>query len=214
MNLGYVPGRLVPDADAIVVIECDVPWISSQVSPDRDCKVIQCGLDPLFGRYPIRNFTCDLAITGTTVATLAALTAALEPKADADAVEARRRRISELRKTLTAGWKAAIEGAAHKHPLDPAWVSHCIDRAKDPSCIVINEYTLFISIAASRSRTSTSDRALRRGWDRGAGAALGAKLARPDRRSRPWSAMARMFSNPAAVHHAAALLKLPCCSWS
>jgi acetolactate synthase-1/2/3 large subunit len=46
------------------------------------------------------------------------------------------------------------------------------------------------------------------GW--GAGAALGAKLARPDR---PVMAVvgdgAYMFSNPAAVHHAAALHELP-----
>ena len=27
MNLGFDPARLVPKADAILVIECDVPWI-------------------------------------------------------------------------------------------------------------------------------------------------------------------------------------------
>ena len=106
-----------------------MPWISSQVSAGRDCKVIQCGLDPLFGRYPIRNFTCDVAITGTTVATLSALTAALEPKADAEAVAARRRRINEVRGTLTDGWKAVLEGAAHKRVDDPASLPDALKRA-------------------------------------------------------------------------------------
>ena len=131
MNLGYAPGRLVPNVDAILVIECDVPWIPSLASPGRDCKIIHCGLDPLFSRYPIRNFPSDITITGTTVATLSGLTAALEEQRDAEAVELRRRWIKEERTALTAGWKAALDSAARKHPLDPAWVSHCIEQAKD-----------------------------------------------------------------------------------
>ena len=64
MNLGFNPARLVPKADAILVIESDVPWIPSQVAVNEDCKVIQCGLDPLFSRYPIRGFPADVAISG------------------------------------------------------------------------------------------------------------------------------------------------------
>ena len=33
MNLGFNPARMVPKADAILVIESDVPWIPSQVAP-------------------------------------------------------------------------------------------------------------------------------------------------------------------------------------
>ncbi len=83
MNLGFSTARLLPDADVILVIECDVPWIPSQSAPGPDCKVIQCGLDPLFARYPIRGFASDVAITGGTVATLTALTAALDGQSDA-----------------------------------------------------------------------------------------------------------------------------------
>src|SRR5262249_6684029 len=72
MNLGYDPARLVQKADAILVLESDVPWIPSRAAPRSDCKVIQCGLDPLFARYPIRGFPCDVAITASSVATLAA----------------------------------------------------------------------------------------------------------------------------------------------
>ena len=143
MHLGFDPGALVRKADAILVIESDVPWIPNQIAPSRDCKVIQCGLDPLFGRYPIRGFPCDIAITGETVATLSALAAALDNKVDAESIALRRRWIGDERATLTTAWKNAVDLAARKAPLDPAWVSHCIGRAKDPHCIVINEYTLF-----------------------------------------------------------------------
>src|SRR5262249_37498240 len=124
-------------------IESDVPWLPSQVAPAPDCKVVHCGIDPLFERYPIRGFPSDLAITGGAVATLSALTAALAEGLDPDLVAARRRWVADERAALTAAWKGARDAAARKTPPDPAWVSHCIDRAKDADTIVINEYTLF-----------------------------------------------------------------------
>ena len=38
MNLGFDPGRMVPHADVILVIESDVPWIPSLVAPAADCQ--------------------------------------------------------------------------------------------------------------------------------------------------------------------------------
>jgi acetolactate synthase-1/2/3 large subunit len=210
MNMGFDPARLVPTADVIVVLEADVPWIPSRVALAADCKVIQCGLDPLFARYPIRGFPCDLAITGSTVAIISALTSALEDSVDFESVAPRRRALEDERDALTASWKRALEAGARKAPLDPAWVSHCIDRAKDPHSIVINEYTLLLEHCSFESADiyfgSSSASGL--GW--GAGAALGAKLARPH--SEVIAVLgdgAYMFCNPAAAHHASALHGLP-----
>jgi acetolactate synthase-1/2/3 large subunit len=211
MNLGFDPARLLEKADAILVIESDVPWIPSQVAPAPDCKVIQCGLDPLYTRYPIRGFPCDVAITGSALAILSALTTGLEDGLDNQSVvDPRRRSVADERAALSAAGEATRNAAARKHPLDPVWVSHCIDRAKDPRCIVINEYTLFPEHCHFElpDLYFGSSSASGLGW--GPGAALGAKLARPDS---PVMAVvgdgAYMFSNPAAVHHASALHDLP-----
>jgi acetolactate synthase I/II/III large subunit len=210
MNLGLDPTGPIQKADVIVVLEADVPWIPSRATPARDCKVIQCGLDPLFARYPIRGFPCDLAITGSTLAIISALSAALEDSIEVDSVARRRRWIKQEREALTAAWKGARDAGARKMPLDPAWVSHCIDRAKDPHSIVVNEYTLFLEQCSFEfpDLYFGSSSASGLGW--GAGAALGAKLARPDT---PVLAVlgdgAYMFANPAAVHHASAMHELP-----
>jgi acetolactate synthase-1/2/3 large subunit len=210
MNLGFDPARYVQEADAIVVIECDVPWLPSRVMPKQGCKVIHCGLDPLFTHIPIRGFPCDIAITGGTAATLAALTQALSDHLDADPIAQRRQWVEDERARIVAARKTALAAAGRKIPSDPAWVSHCIGRAKEDSCIVINEYTLFPEYCAFEAPDlyfgSSSASGL--GW--GAGAALGAKLAC---RASPVMAVlgdgAYMFSNPAAVHHASALHELP-----
>ncbi|CAN0554703.1 unnamed protein product, partial [Laminaria digitata] len=62
MHMGYEPGAYLPEADAILVIDCDVPWIPSLHKLNPDAKVIQLGADPLFENYPVRGFPCDLGI--------------------------------------------------------------------------------------------------------------------------------------------------------
>jgi acetolactate synthase-1/2/3 large subunit len=210
MHLGYDPVRLVPQADAIMVIESDVPWLPSRVAPPPECKIIQCGLDPLFTRYPIRGFASDIAITASTAAALSALSAALADAGDTQTISARREWVKEERAKVHAAWKAALDAATRRNPPDPVWVSHCIGRAKPPNTIVINEYTLFPEHCSFESPDlyfgSSSASGL--GW--GTAAALGAKLARPES---PVIAVvgdgAYMFSNPAAVHHASAMHDLP-----
>src|SRR5271168_4953691 len=96
-HLGYDAGPYLDDADAIIVLECDVPWIPSLKAPRHDCKVIHIGVDPLFSRYPIRGFPCDLAVTGTAVAALPELGAALDRYVSQTAVAERRRRVASSR---------------------------------------------------------------------------------------------------------------------
>ena len=65
MLLAFDPGPHMKEADAILVIETDVPWIPTvHGDPAEGCKVIHIGVDPLFSRIPIRSFPCDLAVTG------------------------------------------------------------------------------------------------------------------------------------------------------
>jgi acetolactate synthase-1/2/3 large subunit len=47
MHLGYSPARFVKNADAILVLECDVPWIPNEVSS------AQCPGDPHGPRSPV-----------------------------------------------------------------------------------------------------------------------------------------------------------------
>src|SRR5229473_7783712 len=109
-HLGYNPGALLGEADAILVIDCDVPWTPSRDKPSPDCKIIHIGVDPLFSRYPIRGFPCDVAITGTTRLALPRLGAALEPLAAEPAIAARRRQLAERRETMRAGWQKQRRG--------------------------------------------------------------------------------------------------------
>ena len=141
-HLGYDPSALLDDADAILVLECDVPWIPSRKAPPPDCKVIHIGVDPLFSRYPIRGFPADVAITGAPRAVLPRLAAAFAARVSATSIEERRRRVAERREAQQAGWRKAREAVATQQPLSPVWVSACLAAARDPGSVIVNEYTL------------------------------------------------------------------------
>ncbi|MBN9602534.1 MAG: thiamine pyrophosphate-requiring protein [Afipia felis] len=208
MNLGYDPHRFVGEADVILVLDSDVPWLPVQAQPKPDCKVIQCGFDPLHTQIPIRGFASDLGIAGGCIAILAAITKSLDiKKVD---VSARRDWVVTERAKLDDERRDMIEKNAHRMPMHPAWVSQCIGAAKDSNAIVVNEYTLQLDYCGFEQSDSYfgSSSASGLGW--GPGAALGAKLAAPERQVIAVSGDgAYLFSNPVAVHHAAALHKLP-----
>ncbi len=210
MQLGFDPAALVAGADAVLVLESDVPWIPSRGGPPEGAKVIHIGLDPLFRNYPIRGFLCDLAITAAVGPALRELSSLLDGQAVFRRVEMRRARIAERRKALQDEGKRLREQAANARPIHPAWLSHCIAGAKGEDAIVVNEYPLMLAHCGFTRPSSYfgSSSASGLGW--GFGAALGAKLAAPERLViATLGDGAFLFSNPLAGHHAARIHDLP-----
>jgi acetolactate synthase-1/2/3 large subunit len=216
-HLGYDPTPFLDDADVIFVIDCDVPWIPSRKAPKPECKVIHIGLDPLFSRYPIRGFPCDIAITGTTDAVLHQIDRCLRsfptasrPHLEPRSLEPRRQALAERRAAQRAGWKKLREEMASQTPIHPSWVSHCLSEARAKHSILVNEYTLLPEHCGSTEPGGYfgSSPAAGLGW--GAGAALGVKLAKPERQVISiLGDGSYIFANPVAVHHAATMHRLP-----
>src|SRR5204863_7029846 len=73
MHCGWDPHALLKEADLVLVVDCDVPWIPKEGTPKADAKVIHIGPDPLFARYPLRGFRTDIALTGQVTSTIQAL---------------------------------------------------------------------------------------------------------------------------------------------
>jgi acetolactate synthase I/II/III large subunit len=209
-HLGYDAGHWLDDADAILVLECDVPWIPSLKAPRPECRVVHLGVDPLFSRYPIRGFPCDLAVTGAATAALPELAEACERHTSAGAVSYRQRRLAERREKLVTVWQKTRESVAGMRPIHMAWASACIARVKPEDAILVNEYTLMTEHCGSNRPGSYFGSSTASGLGWGGGAALGAKLAAPDRLViAVLGDGSHLFGNPVALHHAAAVHKLP-----
>jgi acetolactate synthase-1/2/3 large subunit len=215
MQLGYDPG-LVADADAVLVIDCDVPWIPADKGPPEFAKVIQLGVDPLFGRYPIRGFPSDVAITGPGAVAVELLDKALRDREEnspatlALTVDERRARVGAQRAAMRARWAEMRDKAALDTEIQQAWASACIARACDADTIVVNEYTLALDQTAFTRPLSYFSHSPSGGLGWGLGAALGAKLAAPDKTViAVLGDGAYMFGNPTPAHYVAQANRLP-----
>ena len=171
--------RHVAGADAIVVVECDVPWTPKAVRPAPSTPVIAIGADPLHSRYPVRNFPVDLNLGGAPSLTLAALSDAIAARIDVPSD--RRERVAALvadQRTDAANRAAASAGRA---PLDKAWFTEVLDDLLPPDVVIVDELgcdTSQLSIGRPAQFFGVSQAGVL-GW--GLGASLGAKLAAPDR---------------------------------
>ena len=175
------PGRHLGDADVVVVVESDVPWTPKHTRPAPDATVIGVASDPLHTSYPIRSFPVDVNLAGSLAANLHALAAAVGGLVDDGEVSRRSSRWQERADDRRNAAENRAEAARHAVPLQKPWFSKVLDDLLPDEAIVIDE----LGNDVDQLRLAGTDRffgvsqAGVLGW--GLGAALGAKLAAPDR---------------------------------
>lgn len=211
-HLGFDPAPFLERADVILVAESDVPWFPSRIHPNPAARVIHVGSDPLFARYPIRTFPADLIIRGDPATTLAMLA-----REGQRCTQEHRARLRGRSATLGVAhnaereaWRAAALTVREDSPIDFDWLSRCIGEVAGEAAILVNEYDLRLTqVLRDKPGTFFSHSpAGCLGW--GVGAALGVKLAHPERTViATVGDGAYIFSVPTAAHMASAMYNLP-----
>jgi acetolactate synthase-1/2/3 large subunit len=175
----------------------------------------QVGSDPLFTRYPVRGFRADICIACSPRRALEALTAALM-RADIPAAEIARRRtrIEAAGQARRDAVEQQVRAARAASTMGMAWVSRALSQAIARSgaghAIVVNEFSLVPAAMELTLPGSFFGPSPVGGLGWGLPAALGAKLAAPER-----LVVAALgdgsytFSNPVACHHTAAMHGTP-----
>ncbi len=117
------------EADAVLIIDTEVPWVPGGNEPGSNAYIAAVGVDPIRGRIPTYEFTANLRMTCDALVTIRAITAAAKGLlGDAD-----KRRIAERSErwaqTTRLYWQKLDQDAQQrstKTPIDPLWLSYQI----------------------------------------------------------------------------------------
>src|SRR5437660_924966 len=180
LHLGYnqsgTTNPSVGEADAILVIEADVPWYPALTKPAPGATIMHLGVDPFFSRYPMRSYPCDVPIAATPAAALPLLAEAVRRHAARPAVACRGERLTAEHRKRHAAWDETALRQASKSSIGFAWASRCIGEVLDERTVVVNEYPLDRRFAAFNRPDSYVASPHSSGLGFGLGAALGVKL--------------------------------------
>jgi acetolactate synthase-1/2/3 large subunit len=173
----------VADADVAIVIDADVPWLG-EAAPGPDAFAAAIGLDPAMVKIPTFEFCANLRLIADPLKAIVALHAAVQRiGVSPEIVTERRRRWENASRTRRQKLETETLALAKKSPIDPAWLAFQICEASDENCLMIDDTLshnpLSRFLKASRPGSYFRNPGSGGGW--GPGAALGAKLAAPER---------------------------------
>lgn len=212
MAVGGDPADWLAEADLVLVIDSLAPWSPDTHPLKPGCKVVHIGEDPLYARFPVRNFPCDLALVGDVAEFIIELAAAVSSFLPQTKMlrEARRSEVA----TASSRRRATVleRAAAGRGPvMSKAFVSTRLSKAiEGMDAAVLSELGAPLEELTLRSPDTWFQEPHSGGLGWCFPAALGMKLAQPDRLIvATMGDGSYMFSNPVACHQIAEAAEIP-----
>ncbi|MEJ1966969.1 MAG: thiamine pyrophosphate-requiring protein [Gammaproteobacteria bacterium] len=200
------------EADVILVVDSDVPWIPQINKPSRDAKIIHIDVDPLKHQMPLWYIGAEQMYRADGEVAMRQLNAALDTvKISDSAVTERRAHYEQRHRERVTQLRRAEQPQGDN--ITAEYLTACVGRAIGSDAIVLSEgVTNFHNVANHAGRTkpgtlmSSGGGSL--GWN--GGAAVGVKLAKPDAFVTAITGDGTyMFTIPSTVHWMAKRYKTP-----
>jgi len=180
-------GPAPKDADALLIMESPVPWLPPHDAPSPDARIAWVDVDPVQSRFKTMEWQADLWLPCETKSAARAIYEAatgMLSQSDMSRIAERRERLERRKQELEAAAEEAAQRARQRNPLHPRWAAYQIGQILEPDTILIDDALsngAFVHAHARRTQPGTFFKSggSSGGW--GAGAAFGAKLAKPDR---------------------------------
>ena len=200
------------EADFVMVMDCDVPWIPLFNRPSDTAKIVHIDVDPIKERTPMWYISAAQVFRADCATALRQIHARLDDaKIDDTAVAEKLGRYGRMH-TARAG--ALLEKEKMKPgEITAEYVTACVRRQMDRNTVIVNEGITNYSVVnnhtmCSQPGTRFTSGASSLGWN--GGAALGMKMAAPEKTVICLTGDGSfMFSVPATVHWMARKYETP-----
>jgi acetolactate synthase-1/2/3 large subunit len=204
--------QALADADFILVIDSDVPWIPTVSKPSSTAAIAIIDVDPLKQSMPLWHIKARRCYRADAATALSQLNARLD-RAEIDQEAAERRRLHYARRYRERRAELDRLEDPGGEVVTPEYLTACVRRQVGLDAIVVNEgITNYPAICDHMARekpgTMFASGGGSLGWS--GGAAIGMKLAAPDKTVVVLSGDGSyMFSTPSTVHWMARRYRTP-----
>lgn len=179
-------GNVLAEADVVLVIDYDSPYVPGPGVPGKEARIIHIDVDPLTQGRPLWGRTADIYLMADSRQAMPALAEIVRQKLTPEKrAQIRERSIHlkekheqerEERHTLGASKSAQM-------PISPDWVCRCVAQVIDEDTILVNHlisHGTSVAEQIDRTRPGTLLSCAGGSIQWALGAALGAKVARPE----------------------------------
>jgi acetolactate synthase-1/2/3 large subunit len=185
--LGGEAGSRLGEADLLLLLDADVPYIPEMGKPKPGARIAQIDIDPVKQTVPLWGFPVDLPIQADTAKALPALRAAVERLATPErraSWQARRSALTAARAEREARLAESAEQASKRKPIPLEWLARAFGQMVPAEALVLEEAVTSSEVIRRHLRRDQPGSLLNSGapglgWALGAG--VGARLANPGR---------------------------------
>lgn len=185
--VGGTPDPHLPNADFVLVIDTDVPWIPSKTNLRAGSKVVRVDIDPVKESMPLWSFPSDIVLHADSSKAIPLITQELKISLNTRDADTVAKRTSTI-KADTAARLDALEredfSLKDNNPIATQWLLRCLAETLPPEALILEEtvtsrYRLHEVLPRTQRGDFLTSNGASLGW--ALGAAVGAKLAAPDR---------------------------------
>lgn len=180
LHLGDDPHPVIADADVILVLDTDAPWLVGSGRPHSEAKIYVVNEDPLQEAIPLWYLPADRFVRADGEVLLEQMLERLPAPVGDEQMAHRRETATERARVIRTGWRESVEEDVAAQRLTPASVAHVLAGLVDDDTIILNEAiseapTVWKHLPRRKPGTLYGNRGTSLGWSGGGG--LGVKLA-------------------------------------
>lgn len=201
------------EADVVLVLDSDIPWIPTVNRPNPNAVIHHIDTDALKQQMPLWYIPAVGSYQGDVATALAQINARLDHvQLDAHAIDERRRHYADRHRAIAAALET-LETPTADGGITPEYLVSRVRRHIDDDTIVLNEGITNYPVVMKHLRSTRPGGMFTSGggslgWN--GGAAIGAKLAHPDKTVVALTGDGSfMFSVPSTVHWMARRYETP-----
>jgi acetolactate synthase-1/2/3 large subunit len=185
--LGFGSPEHLSRADAVLVIDHDIPYMPAMTRLKPDIKIIQIDIDPIKENMPMWGFPVDMMLHADSSKAIPVLTGLVRSVITSERkalVHERLQKLELQRQRLEIEWHDSALAASQRSPISADWFCQCLGEVIDEDTLIVDEALTSggsVSRYIKRTKPGTIFGSGGSSLGFGLGASLGVKLAAPDK---------------------------------